>query len=103
MRRIVIDTGVQILSPQEFLQQIGIHMSTVSLQLPESLYRQLAHLAEQDCVSVDQLITLAIAEKVSALMTVEYIRERGKLGSRRDFEAILAKVPRVEPDEHDRL
>lgn len=78
-------------------------MSTVSLQLPESLYKQLSLLAEKDCVSINQLITLAVAEKVSALMTVDYIKERGKQGNRKDFEAILAKVPKVEPDEHDRV
>ncbi len=78
-------------------------MSTVNLRLPDSLHKQLSVLARQDGISVDQLITLAVAEKVSALMTVEYIKERGKQGSREDFEAVLGKVPSAEPEEHDRL
>ena len=78
-------------------------MSTVKLQLPDSLYKQLSVLAKEDGISIDQLITLAAAEKVSALMTAEYIKERGKHGRREDFEAVLAKVPSVEPEEYDRL
>jgi len=78
-------------------------MNTVNLQLPDSLYKQLSTLAERDGISINQLLTLAAAEKVSALMTVEYLKERGRHGSREDFEAVLAKVPRVEPEEYDRL
>jgi hypothetical protein len=36
-------------------------------------------------------------------MTVEYLQERAKRGSREKFEAVLAKVPDVEPEEYDRL
>ena len=78
-------------------------MSTVTLQIPESLHLQLSQLAERDGISVDQLLTIAAAEKVSALLTVDYLKERGKGASREEFEAILAKVPNVEPEENDRL
>ncbi len=78
-------------------------MNTVSLQLPDSLYKQASELAEQDGVSMNHLITMALAEKMSALMTVEYLKERGKHASRKDFEDVLAKVPSVEPEEFDRL
>jgi hypothetical protein len=42
-------------------------MSTVSLNLPESLYKQVCTLAQQDGVSLNQFITTAVAEKVAAL------------------------------------
>ena len=42
---------------------------------------------------MNQFITLAVTEKVSALMTVEYLEERAKRGSRQKFEAVLANVP----------
>ena len=78
-------------------------MSTLSLQLPDSLYKQVSKLAQQDGISVNQFITIAVAEKMSALMTVEYLKERAKRGSQEKFDAVLAKVPDVEPEEHDRL
>jgi hypothetical protein len=78
-------------------------MSTVSLSLPESLYKQVCKLAREDGVSLDQFIATAVAEKVAALMTVEYLRDRGKRGGLEKFEAVLAKVPDVEPEPHDQL
>jgi len=61
-------------------------------------------LAEKENISINQLITLALAEKVSALMTEEYLGGRAKRGSKEKFRAALAKVPDVEPEEEeDRL
>ena len=78
-------------------------MGALSLRLPESLHQKLGELAEQEGVSINQLITSAVAEKMSALMTEEYLASRAKRASRRKFEAVLAKVPDVEPDAFDRL
>jgi len=40
---------------------------------------------------------------MAALMTVDYLRERAKRGSRQKLEAVLTKVPDVEAHEDDRL
>jgi len=77
-------------------------MSTISLRLPDSLHKQVRKLAERESVSINQLITLALAEKLSALMTEEYLDERAKRGSRKKFERALAKVPKIAPEEYDR-
>ena len=78
-------------------------MSTLSLRLPASLHRHLRLLAEREGVSINQIISSAVGEKVAALHTVDYLRERAKRGSRKAFEAVLAKVPDVEPSDFDRL
>jgi hypothetical protein len=52
---------------------------------------------------MNQFIATALAEKVSALMTEDYLEERAKRASREKFERILSRVPDVEPDERDRL
>jgi hypothetical protein len=78
-------------------------MSTVNLNLPESLYKQGCTLAQQDGIALDQFIATAVAEKVAALTTVEYLRERAKRGGLEKFEAVPAKVPDVDPEPHDRL
>ncbi len=78
-------------------------MSTISLRLPDSLHKQVRKLAVKESVSINQLITLALAEKVSALMTEDYLQERAKRGSRKKFERAMAKVPKVEPEEYDHL
>jgi len=67
-------------------------MSTISLRLPESLHRQARELAEQEGISINQLIATSLAEKMSALMTSEYLAARAERGSSRAFQGVLKKV-----------
>jgi hypothetical protein len=78
-------------------------MSTLSLRLPESLHRKLGELAEQEGISLNQLISSAAAEKVAALMTEEYLARRGERASRAKFDAVLSKVPAAPPIPGDEL
>jgi predicted transcriptional regulator len=77
-------------------------MTSLSLRLPESLHRRLAEVAEREGVSINQLISSAVAEKMSALMTEEYLEKRAERGSREKFAAALAKVPSRDPEPSDR-
>jgi predicted transcriptional regulator len=78
-------------------------MSTISLRLPDSLHDQVHELAKQENVSINQFITLALAEKISALVTEDYLTERASRGSRDKFEQAVAKVADVEPLSQDVL
>ncbi|MCZ7626729.1 MAG: toxin-antitoxin system HicB family antitoxin [Candidatus Methylomirabilota bacterium] len=78
-------------------------MSTISLRLPASLHKSVRELAKKEDVSINQLITTALAEKLSALTTAEYLNERATRGSRRKFERAMAKVRDVKPEERDEL
>jgi hypothetical protein len=60
-------------------------------------------MAERDGVSINQFITTAVAEKLSALLTEEYLTARAQRGSRSAFEEALSRVPDREPDRDDRL
>jgi hypothetical protein len=78
-------------------------MSTISLRIPESLHARARELAEKEKISINQLITLALAEKISALTTEEYLGERARRGDRGKFERAMAKVADVEPEHEDRI
>lgn len=78
-------------------------MSDLNVQLPDSLYKKLQALVKQDGISVDQFIATAVAEKIAALMTETHLEELAKRGSRKKYEAVLAKVPDVEPEPYDQL
>lgn len=67
------------------------------------MHKRIRSLARQGGISIHQFIRTAAAEKMAALMTVEYLEERARRGSREKFEAALAKLPDVEPESHDRL
>lgn len=78
-------------------------MNVLSLTLPQSLQERVETLAVQEGISINEFITLAVAEKTASLMTMTYLAERAKRGSREKLLAVLAKAPDVEPEEHDKL
>ena len=77
-------------------------MSALSIRLPESLHKYAKQYAATEGISVNQLISTALAEKLSALATEDYLEARAKAGSRFKFEAALAKIPLAEPDQWDK-
>ena len=85
-----------------FLQAIE-NMSTLTIQIPDGVARQLRECAAKEGVTVDQLLSSAAAEKLSALMTVEYLRERARRAKREDFVAFLNASPDVPPMPGDEL
>ena len=78
-------------------------MSRISLRLPDSLHAQARELAKKENISINQIVTLALAEKMSALMTEEYLGKRAKRGSKKKFLRAMKKVANVEPEARDRL
>jgi predicted transcriptional regulator len=78
-------------------------MTTLSIRLPESLHKQVRELASQEGISINQFAATAIAEKLSALMTSNYLERRAAQGERAKFEQALAKVCDALPEAHDRL
>ncbi len=78
-------------------------MSALSLRLPKSLHEQLKELAQEEGISVNQFVVLAVAEKIASISTIEYLEKRASSGSREKLLAILNKAPDVEPQEFDRL
>ena len=53
-------------------------------------------------ISINQFIVSAVAEKISALETQNYLEERAERGSRNKFMAVLSKVLDTEPADYDR-
>ena len=78
-------------------------MAAVSLRLPDSIYEFAKELASKESVSLNQFIATAVAEKVSALNTEEYLSQRAKRGSREKFVKALEKVPDVSAEEFDKI
>ncbi len=78
-------------------------MSTLSLRLPDSLHEQVKELARRDGISINQFVASAVAEKMSALLTEQYLKERAAKGNKDAFLRVLGKVPDKDPEPYDRL
>ena len=72
-------------------------MSTLTIQMPESLAKQLEVCAADEGITVDQLLASAAAEKLSALMTIDHLRQRAARANRQDFIDFLEASPDVPP------
>ncbi|MDR1184553.1 MAG: type II toxin-antitoxin system HicB family antitoxin [Coriobacteriales bacterium] len=78
-------------------------MSSITVRLPDSIHKNLRSIAKKDHVSINQLISSAVTEKVSALMTEDYLETRAVRASRETFDAALAQIPNIPPEPYDRL
>lgn len=78
-------------------------MSTLSLRLPNSIHKHAKRLAEEEGISINQLISTAVAEKISALSTEQILVQRAARGSVIQARKILRKVPSRKPDPGDEL
>lgn len=68
-------------------------MSTLNLRIPDSLHRTLKIAAEQDGVSINHFVSLAVAEKLAALQTYNLIAEKAARGSQENFLKAMSAVP----------
>lgn len=78
-------------------------MSTLNLRLPDSLHEEIKRLARREGITVNQLVSAAVAEKLAALMAEEHLEKRARRGSRKKFERVLRKVRSAEPADGDEL
>ena len=78
-------------------------MANYALRVPESLFSYARQVAEEEHVSMNQFFVTAIAEKVSALKTETYFRERQARGDLVAFDEWLAASPEAQPVPGDEL
>ena len=78
-------------------------MTTIQAQVPDALARQLTDLAAQEQVTVDQLVSIAIASQISGWRKHDTMAERAQRGSWEKFDRVMAKVPNGPPQPGDEL
>jgi len=54
-------------------------------------------------MTVEQFVASAAVEKLSAVLSEGFLRKEAALGSRADFNRIIAKLPATEPELGDEL
>jgi hypothetical protein len=73
---------------------------SVTVNVPEELYRRAAQVAALEKISVDEVFASAFEERV---LEFERLKERAARGSYETFLRVMSKVPAVEPPEYDRF
>jgi hypothetical protein len=78
--------------------------STYPLKLPQSLKAAAVRLAREDGVSLNQWITVAVAQKVGAVETAaEFLKKRAAGAGSSDMLEIMRKVRDISPVPGDEM
>jgi len=75
--------------------------SNFALRLQPSLLDELRKIAQTEGVALNQLINVAVAEKLSALRTEDYFTERARHANRSETLRILARAGKGNPPTPD--
>ena len=78
-------------------------MSAIRIELPEPVHRRAVQLAEQQSMSLDHLMVVALVEKLAAKFPDDALEERARRATREGFDQFMQGVPDVEPPDFDPL
>ena len=73
------------------------------LRVPASIMAEAKKAAAQDGVSLNQFISTAVAEKVSALRTQAILQARADRADRNKFDAVIARAGGQPPRDGDEV
>jgi len=77
---------------------------TYPLKLPQSIKRAAERLAKEDGVSLNQWISVAVAQKVGVVETAaELLRDRAGNSRAEDLKKFVARAPAVPPMPGDEI
>ena len=78
-------------------------MGALNLRLPDSIHRHIKEIAKHEGVSINQFISTAVSEKVSAILTEEYLSARAGRAKEGSLKSILDQVRDRPPLPEDKL
>ncbi len=68
-------------------------MSTITIEIPEYLRKQVEKLSSAEGFSIDQFFATAASEKLSVIRELDYVRERASKTDDEEFEEVLKLIP----------
>ncbi len=78
-------------------------MSTIQLDLPESVLTEARKLASEDNIPLDYYVALVVTRHVAALQGLEYLKQRAKGASGEKFLEVLRNAPDAPPVPGDEI
>jgi len=71
-------------------------LSTYPLRLPHSIRASVAHMAKEDGISINQFVSIAVAEKLAMMQAQTYLAERSARADLNAFDQLMMR-PGGEP------
>ena len=73
------------------------NLSTYPLRLPRSIRAGVERLSKQDGVSINQFVSIAVAEKIAMLEAAVYFNERSARADVKAFDALMQREDGAPP------
>ena len=77
-------------------------MTTVQIAIPDDVREKVSEVAEKQHITLEQLMTMALMEKLSKIPD-PCLERRAARGKRSNFDAFLDLAPDVPPEDYDKL
>jgi len=78
-------------------------MSAITIRIPASLHQKIKEVAKEDGISMNQFFSSAAAEKLSAVLTLAYLKKKAEQANVEDFDDLLKKLPDHNPLDWDQI
>lgn len=78
-------------------------MSALTFQLPDEIRMQVEELARREGISIDDFLTNAAADKVSAIRSLDSLRQEAENSLEEDWNYVMSRVPDRPPLPGDEL
>ena len=78
-------------------------MAELQISLPEAIHHKVKKIARKENMSIDQLLVNSISNEIIRYETMSFFAGRAKDFDEAEFLAALQEIPRVEPEERDKL
>ena len=78
-------------------------MSVMTINLPDNLQEKAREVAAAKNLSLDALVSIALAQSLSRLVRDPHLEERAARATGKGLSEFLSQVPTAEPPEWDRL
>lgn len=78
-------------------------MSALTIELPDELHQKAREVAAAKRLSMDALVTIALAQSLSRIVSDPYLEERAGRATGEGIKDFLSQVPNAELIESDRL
>jgi predicted transcriptional regulator len=72
-------------------------MTTITIQIPDSILYHLESLAEREGFSVAQFASSAVSEKLAVFQSIDFLNQEAGKGSVEEFQRLLKQVPNDPP------
>lgn len=76
-------------------------MTSITIQIPESIRRHIEALAKQEGYSLDQFASSALSEKLAVMSSLEVLKREAKQGDLHRYHSFLNSLPDAPPQPGD--